>query len=117
MQSSQSDAILKFPSGISSSHDSAPVPSAAASQQIQIYGGPLLHPLVLEVEEVELGQVLVSDGLVSTYGVGDTLGEAVDEFLEMLLDYHRELDESRGELSRSLREELRVLEYFLGQLH
>ena len=86
-------------------------------QQIRVFGGPLLQPLILEVEEVDNGQTLVADDLLSTYGVGDTVDEAVAEFLEMLLEYRHELHESRAELSRELRLQLRILEFFLGHLH
>lgn len=85
--------------------------------QIQLRGGPLVSSLDLSVEEIEDGQVLVADDLLSTYGVGDTVGEAVVELLEMFVDYHAELDASRGSLSSFLLRQLRIRDYCLGPLH
>ncbi len=117
MQSSQTEATLRYPSGISSSSQGSSFRPAEPIRRIQVFGGPLLQPLILEVEDAGNGQTLVADDLVSSYGVGDTLGEALEEFLEMLLELRQELDESRGELARPLAEQLRILDFFLSPLH
>ena len=116
MPNGHTEAAFRFPVG--GSHSSAPNEVAYKPlQQIRVSGGRLLRPLILTVEETEDGQTVVADELLSSYGVGDTVEEAVDEFLEMLFDYYSELHQSRDELSRFLLRQLRVLEYFLGPLH
>ena len=85
--------------------------------QIQVSGGPLLSRLILSVEKTEDGQTIVADELLSTYGVGDTVREALDEFMSMLLDYYEELSESRVDLSRFLSRQLHILERVLGETH
>lgn len=116
MQSRPTDRELKYPDGLTNSAqgEQGEVEAEARVQQLQISGGPFIRPLLVSVEQLENGQVLVSDELLNCYGVGDDEQEAVEELAEMLFDHHADLAESRRELSSYLRQQLNVLDYFLG---
>ncbi len=85
-----------------------------ATSRMRVTGGALLSPLEITVERTEDGQAVVADELLSSYGVGDTVPEAVGDLLDMMLDYYSELHESRHELSQHLQRQLYMLRYFLG---
>lgn len=67
------------------------------------------------MELIEEDQYLLSDELLGVYGVGDDPQAAAEDLLQMLVDLHRELSSSSARLSSRLREQLKVLDYFLGR--
>lgn len=77
----------------------------------------LLQPLVLEIEETEDGEVVVSEASLIAYGVGSDLDGAVSDFIEMLFELREELEEPEGQLSDRLRQQLVAVRRVLGRTH
>lgn len=113
MLSTASDDFLPFPGGVNTT-GSGEIKADTYPQQYRLSGGPFLHPLLVTVEEIEDDQFLAADELLSSYGVGNSVDEAIDDLITMLSEYHAELVESRHHLSRHLRQQLRLLTHFLG---
>ena len=68
----------------------------------------LRHPLLkLHVESEDV--VVVSDTFSTVYGTGDTLDEAVADYLRTLFDYVEKLEAREAQLARGLARELAVL--------
>ena len=105
---------LKYPTGWA---DSAPeqIESPEQIEQYQISGRLFVSPVLASLERTAEGQFVMSEELLNCYGVGDTIEEAAEDLISMLLEYHAELSEARKQLSRYLRRQLEMLDYFLGQ--
>ena len=69
----------------------------------------LRQPLLLSIETDATGAMVVSESQFNMYGVGDTLEEAVADFVSMLIDYHEELSQSGPALSDHLRRQALAL--------
>ncbi len=82
--------------------------------QFRVTGAAFRHPLLVSMEQIEDGQVLVADELLSCYGVGDSPEEAVEDLAVMLMEHQADLAEAPDKLSAHLRRQLRMLDYFLG---
>ncbi len=106
------DQITFGPSAVSSSADDYPYEPHPVVFRVQ--GPGLKRPLLLSGQEIDAGQTMVCDEILSAYGVGDSLDEALEDFLDMLFETRAELDQSRSELSQHLAHQLHMLEYFLG---
>lgn len=68
----------------------------------------LLQGMWLSIE-TSGSEFVVSEPDLSLYGVGATIGEAIDEFVGMLIDLYDELSDSENVLSCSLRRQLEYL--------
>lgn len=69
----------------------------------------LSEPILIEVTKDDDG-VTVTDKLVSRFGEGATVAEALSDYASDVLDYFTMLRERRGRLSPRLARHLRVLE-------
>jgi len=69
----------------------------------------LREPLLLSIETDASGATVVSESQFNMYGIGDTLEDAIADFVSMLIDYYKELTESESELSCHLRRQALAL--------
>jgi hypothetical protein len=73
----------------------------------------LKQPIILNVERTEEGYWLANNPDVLTYGTGDTVKDAVEDFQSMLVDLFLELVESEDILAPDLLQQLEYLRSFL----
>lgn len=89
------------------------------TQAIILLPGPisdewsLLNTIWLDVEETETNQVLVSSSRFGFYGVGDSVGEAVEDATEMLRSHIALLQEAEDTLPAYYRTQLEKLRSIL----
>jgi hypothetical protein len=76
----------------------------------------LVRPISLDIKIGEAAEYIVSYPHFETYGVGDTLQEAVADFSSMLIDLYEELSDSEETLSTYLKDLLERLRLALSPL-
>jgi len=76
---------------------------------LSITGSFLRTAITLDVEKTEAGDWLVSDPVMATYGTGDTLDAAVQDFGSMLRDLFEELLATESVLAPHLQRQLDYL--------
>ncbi len=82
------------------------IPIAPANVLLRIGEG---RQMILDVQIGEAGEIIVSYSRLHTYGVGQDLSEATEEFVSMLVDLYEELSASEGILSQHLQGQLNLL--------
>ena len=70
--------------------------------------------IILNVEMDEVDEFVVSHPRIHVYGVGQTVPDAVKDFVSMLIDLHKELRDSEDILSRHLLEQFNFIRSVLS---
>lgn len=72
-------------------------------------GWELVQPLLIMLTRDEDGGVTVFSLELNLYGIGETVEEAINDFISMLIDLYEELNASEAVLSTHLVQRLREL--------